>query len=356
MIRHQSVVLIRADAGPQIGSGHVMRCHALAQALHKSGYAPQLLSRNLPGNLAKRWDDSGFLTHAMAPSLTEAQDAEVTHDLVQQMQAAAVIVDHYSLGAEWEARIQSLAVPVLAIDDLPDRTHVADLVLDQNLRQQVARGENGLASNVTSELFGPRYALLRPEFSQARQSLRRDYQQMRRVLINLGGFDPQGYTWSIVQALEQVLGDDIIRDVVVGIESAGLEALHGWAEANPQRKLLTIQAADMHQRMLQADLAIGAGGSSAWERCCLGLPTITVVLADNQQAVVQAAAQAGVLIDGGDLRKADWPQILIPAVHRYAGDAALRAEVGKTGMAAVDGAGANRVVEALTHIMRNKQK
>lgn len=336
--------LVRADAGPRIGSGHVMRCLSLAQALNESGWTVYLLSAGLPEVQHALWSQPGREVIDLPPSLHAGSelDSAVTAEQLRKLNAEALIVDHYALDGAWEEAANPMRTASLAIDDPPLRDHSTDWLLNQNL-VEVPTASSGTAPDV---LEGPGYALLRPEFLRLRGEVRRTGKSVRRVLVNLGGFDPQGYTWPVVQLCRDLFGPEVTLDVVVGPGNPDLHHLQGWS-AERSGRLLTVQAQDMAARMLAADIAVGAGGSSAWERCCMGLPSATVVLADNQQAPVRLGQRAGVLLDGGDLRDPSGLESLAKALSKLRDEPDTRQALAQAAQALVDGQGARRVADCI---------
>ena len=338
--------VVRADAGPRIGSGHVMRCLSLAKALNESGWAVSLLSIDLPEAQRALWACPGRDVIDLPSSLEagSGQDAALTAEHMLRQEAQALIVDHYGLDLDWEQAANPEQRTSLAIDDPPLRRHRTDWVLNPNLVETPSRPSSG----GPEFLEGARFALLRPEFVQLRNAKpARPVGPVRRLLINLGGYDPQGYTWPVVQRCSALFAAELTLDVVIGPGNPDLEALRDWASEHENR-LLTVQAADMAARMSAADLAVGAGGSSAWERCSLGLPTVTVVLAENQRTSVRLGHRAGVLVDGGDLRAANGLESVAEALRLLRDDAAARERMAQAGKALVDGQGAGRVAARLT--------
>lgn len=336
---------MRADAGPRIGSGHVMRCLSLAQALNESGWAVSLLSIDLPEGQRALWTRPGREVVDMPPGIRAGseQDAAFTAQQIKALDAEVLIVDHYRLDAAWEQQANPQGKPSLAIDDPPLRAHRTAWLLNQNL----VEAPSSTSVDGPELLEGPRYALLRSEFAQQRAMAAKRPGPLRRVLINLGGFDPKAYTWPVVQQCAALFGPEVTLDVVVGPGNPDLAALQAWS-AEHENRLLTVQANDMAARMLAADLAVGAGGSSAWERCCLGLPSVTVVLADNQRASVRLGHRAGVLVDGGDLRAANGLESMATALQALRDDPAARECMAQAAMAMVDGQGAHRVAACIT--------
>jgi UDP-2,4-diacetamido-2,4,6-trideoxy-beta-L-altropyranose hydrolase len=317
------VIAFRADASLEIGSGHVMRCLTLADALQAQGAECLFLCREQPGHLCELIEARGYPIHRLPqeerdtdttitpgaePELAHAhwlgaswsQDAEACLPLLAELAPAWLVVDHYALDHRWEtAVLDGLAGSrprLLVIDDLADRHHIADLLLDQNLGRQV-EDYRGLVPEACQILAGPRYALLRPEFREWREaslSRRAREPRLQRLLINLGGVDKDDVTGQVLDALSGCdLPDDLQISVVMGASAPWRESVTAQAGAMPWSTEVVVNVSDMARRMAEADLAIGAAGSTSWERCCLGLPTLMVVLADNQKEVASYLDELG---------------------------------------------------------------
>lgn len=316
------VVVFRADASLEIGSGHVMRCLTLADALQAQGAACHFLCREHPGHLCEVIEARGFVVHPLpleakvpdADVIAHAeaepvhahwlgvswqQDADACQVTLTELAPDWLVVDHYALDHRWERSVlgQGDSRPgLLVIDDLADREHIADLLLDQNLGRK-AKDYQGLVPEACRVLTGPHYALLRTEFAQWREaSLARRARQphLQRLLINLGGVDKDNITGQVLEALTACdLPNDLQVSVVMGATAPWLEAVTSQAREMPWPIEVVVNVTDMAKRMAEADLAIGAAGSTSWERCCLGLPTLMVVLADNQRAIANTLAEKG---------------------------------------------------------------
>jgi len=309
-------VAFRADASLQIGTGHVMRCLTLADALAAHGTECRFICREHTGNLIESIRGKGFAVHALpagkpaatgeaggAPLLTHAvwlgasqlQDAAECATLLAVWQPDWLIVDHYALDAQWEKALNPHYRKLMVIDDLADREHRCDLLLDQTF----GRNATAYAACVPVDcrlLCGSQYALLRPEFSALRPySLRRRANpQLRKLLITMGGVDKDNATGTVLSALRSCeLPAGCRITVVMGASSPWLAEVQHKAEQLPWATDVRVDVSDMAQLMADSDLAIGAAGATSWERCCLGLPTVMVVLAENQRAVAQGLEQAG---------------------------------------------------------------
>jgi len=313
-------LVFRADASLLMGSGHVMRCLTLADALAAQGAQCHFISRAHPGNLLELIRQRGFAVTALPvelplpPANTQVAsehlkapvhaswlgcdwqtDAEQTRLILAKLQPDWLVVDHYALDQRWETALRPHYQKLMVIDDLGDRPHQCDLLLDQNLGHQ-PKDYASLVPAQCKVLTGPQYALLRPEFAALRAySLQRRQQPaLKKVLITMGGVDQPNATGQVLQALKCcALPQDCRISVVMGLQAPWLQQVGAQAQAMPWPTEVLVNISDMAQRMADSDLAIGAAGSTSWERCCLGLPTLMVVLADNQRAIAEALQGAG---------------------------------------------------------------
>ena len=312
-------IAFRTDASVQIGTGHVMRCLSLAKALREKGAICRFICRDHPGNLLDFIRQQGFEAEALpmpedqqplgeteVPALAHAAwlGCDWTTDVAQTKAALGgtavdwLIVDHYALDARWERALAENYCRLMVIDDLADRPHECDLLLDQNLGR-TQDDYNGLLPARTATLIGPHYALLRPEFAQLRiESLaRRAKPQLKQLLITMGGVDKDNATGRVLDALRScVLPPDLQITVVMGPHAPWLKKVQEQAAQMPWPTQILAGVNDMARLMTGSDLAIGAAGGTAWERCCLGLPALVVVLAANQRAGAVALHKAGAAI------------------------------------------------------------
>jgi UDP-2,4-diacetamido-2,4,6-trideoxy-beta-L-altropyranose hydrolase len=353
-------VALRADADAAIGSGHVMRGLTLAAALRARGAAVTFICADGPGHLGGRIEAAGFGTAWIAAGLGESDDAAATQAALQPALGPnghsgcdLLLVDHYRLGIAWETALRPACRHLAALDDLADRAHDVDLLLDQNLGRRASDYARLLPPH-TRRLIGPAHALLRPEFAAARTASlarRAGVARWRHLLVSLGGADPQQATLRVLQALKASSGCSLPADATVTVVLGALAATHAAVAALlptlPCATRLLVDVADMAALLAEADLAIGAAGGSAWERCCLGLPSALLVLADNQRPGTQALVDAGAALALGEV--GDLPGTLPLALQQLAGLAGtgqLQA-MSEAAAAITDGLGAARVADAL---------
>jgi UDP-2,4-diacetamido-2,4,6-trideoxy-beta-L-altropyranose hydrolase len=289
----------------------------------------------------------GEPAHATWLGSTWQTDAEETAAILSTCQPDWLVVDHYALDHRWEAALAPHYRKLLVIDDLADRPHCCDMLLDQNLGRQ-AQDYAALVDTRCQLLVGPQYALLRPEFAALREySLQRRHAQpaIRRLLISMGGVDQYNTTGQVMQALKtSSLPVDCHITVVMGLKAPWLQNVQELAAQMPWTTEVLVNVNDMAQHMASSDLAIGAAGSTSWERCCLGLPTLMVVLAANQWTGARALHEAqavGLIGEGGNI-----------AMHLPLAVAALTRGNGLQYMSAAatavtDGRGVSRVLRVL---------
>lgn len=305
-------VAFRVDASLQMGTGHVMRCLTLADVLAERGAECHFICRAHPGNLIDLVRIKGYaayalscessvsaidgrLAHAGWLGTSQHQDAQACFPILQTIQPDWLIVDHYALDSEWELELKPHYRRLMVIDDLADRFHQCDLLLDQTFGRDTADYHKWAPTNCTL-LCGAQYALLRPEFAILRPySLqRRANPQLRHLLITMGGVDKDNATGQVLDALRSCpLPVDCKITVVMGATAPWLPEIESQAQAMPWLTRVMVGVSDMARLMADSDIAIGAAGATSWERCCLGLPTAMLVLADNQRKVAQGLEMAG---------------------------------------------------------------
>ena len=335
-------ILFFADSGPSIGGGHVMRCLTLARALTEQGADCAFAAPPAAIRLLETFAPAA-IERLPLPEGTPARQSAPIADLARTWGAQAAVIDHYGFGPAEEVVVRTGVHRLLVLDDLK-RGHLCDLVLDSNLDRSAA-DYPGVES-----LAGPAYALVRPEFAalRPRTLARRTGAEPRRLLIALGLTDVGGITARVVQALLPSLGD-LAVEIVLGQGAPSLAALAPVASRD-LRLTLHVDTREMAELTAAADLAIGAGGSSVWERCTLGLPTLTLVLADNQRDAASALADLGAaaLLEPGG---ADFAMRLLDAFSVLRADPPCLTEMSGAASGLCDGQGAARVAERLLAVL-----
>lgn len=355
-------VVFRVDASVRMGTGHVMRCLTLAASLRERGVQIRFICRELSGNLIARLRQEALpVTVLPAPEMgndttfnedyvawlgvTQVEDAVQTIEALDGNEPDWLVVDHYGIDIEWEQRVRPHVGQVMVIDDLANRQHSCNVLLDQNYSLEGVRRYAGQVPDMCKLLLGPRYALLRPEYAAYRSLLRARQGVATRLLVFFGGSDPQNLTGMALEALSSSALKHISVDVVVGVNNPYRKSIEDQVLCRP---LTTLHGARPHlaDLMVQADLAIGAGGATTWERMCLGLPTVVVSNAENQRPTSEALAEIGLICYAGH-----FPDVTVDHLTQL-----LRSliecpdklvELAKQNRLQVDGVGALRLVEVL---------
>jgi len=342
-----------------------MRCLTLADALREEGAECQFVCREHEGHLMDHIRSRGYELHALPkPSENASFTSELAHaiwlgvdwqtDADQTHQALAsevldwLIVDHYALDHRWESALRSSCKRMMAIDDLADRQHDCDLLLDQNYGSSAER-YRGLISEDCTQCHGPEYALLKPVYAERRAQLPARDGQVRRVLIYCGGgVDAANLTRLAVQVFQAPELAHIELDIVVGAACAHQSSLE---ELVAQLGNATIhrQLPDLADLMAKADLAIGAGGSTTWERCCMGLPTTVISIAENQRPACEALS-ADKLIDYLGHVDQVTSELIRDRVLSFVRNPDLLCDLSERGMGLVDGNGTDRILDEVRAI------
>ena len=356
-------VFFRADASLAMGAGHVMRCLTLADGLKAEGAECVFICREHPGNLLDMVRARGFEVHALpmghegepvegspahAAWLGAAWEADAAQclALLNGRPIDWLVVDHYALDARWERQLRPACGKLMAIDDLADRPHDCDLLLDQNLGRRPGDYAD-LIPGHCQVLAGPIHALLRPEFAALREySLtRRAEPRLERLLISLGGVDKDNVTARVLEALKTcTLPDNLRITVVMGARAPWVGAVRDLARDMPWATEVRVNVDDMAKLMGDSDLAIGAAGGSAWERACLGLPCLLLILADNQRPGAEALGETGGVIplDSGPCLAGEL-RLALDRLH----DPARMGAMGNAISRVTDGLGLDRVARAM---------
>ena len=335
--------VFRADASREIGSGHVMRCLTLADALSTIGWDCAFALRSESREVVPALDQSGHELLTLEGGNGDEAAAMSSH---WQAGVEWLVVDHYRRDRRFEAACRPWARNIMVLDDLADRPHDCDLLLDQTL----GRGAEDYTDLVPSDcrlLLGTRYALLRPEFRAMRQrdtAAAQTRQAPFRLLITLGGTDPENMTEICIDAVQRC-GAQMQVDVIAGHGFAALTRLRGRLEGLSGFQL-HVAPDNIGALMSAADLAIGAAGTTSWERCCLGLPTVMLVLADNQleNARQLSISGAAAVVEGDGNDMADAIAAVLRDLH---GDRDRLHEMSKRAAAICDGQGSLRAKLAL---------
>lgn len=346
------VAVFRCDASPHIGSGHVVRCLTLADALQGAGW--RCVFASAPGTLetVSILARSGYQLLELVDS---ARESALLKDALPQG-CALLVVDHYRRDAEFETACRPWASRILVIDDLADRRHDCDLLLDPTLGRK-STDYAPLVPETCCLLLGSDFALLRPQFLAARSvALERRKTQdttTRRILVSLGGADSSNLTAKVLNALIHS-GVEVAVDVVLGGTAQHLEEVRALAASTTLPITVHTAVEDMAELMTNADFAVGAAGTTSWERCTLGLPSLILVIADNQELVARTLDQVGAAVCLGRHETVTEEQ-LAEQMYSLATNQHRRKAMTEHAAALCDGRGTQRTMLALLQPIKSRQ-
>ena len=303
------------DASRDIGTGHVMRCLAVANEAKRRDWECIFVLRDPEDGVVKYINsfdhrvselisaDGRKVTDNATPHgnwlpVPQIQDANETVEIIFKLDPDWIIVDHYALDATWLSIVEKPNAKILVIDDLGDRELICDVLVDQNLGASAEKYHGKLLSNCQL-LLGPTFALLRSEFKAWRKSSLegRLNRNVENILITMGGVDTNNYTLrTLIEVAKSEYAKKCVFTVVIGSSYPHKDALQKFVEETKLRISVLSNVKNMAEIMSKSDLCIGAGGSTSWERCCLGLPTISFAIADNQIEIAEQLSQKKVAI------------------------------------------------------------
>lgn len=279
-------IIFRVDSSYEMGTGHVMRCLTLAHELKNRGAKISFICRDLPGNLTNYITDKGYPVFVLPLQGDLHTDAvETAHILIASSPVDCLIIDHYGIDQRWEKSLEKYVTKIVVIDDLANRPHQCSIILDPNLSYAEDRYHD-LVPPGCVRFVGTRYAFLRPEFRSVKQQLTDRDGRIQRILVFFGGTDPTHETLKTLHALRDFHFSNLHIDVVVGEMNKHKDTIEQICTSIP-KAFFHCQIDYMAELMMKADLSIGAGGSSTWERCYLGLPSLSIITADNQMEITK---------------------------------------------------------------------
>jgi UDP-2,4-diacetamido-2,4,6-trideoxy-beta-L-altropyranose hydrolase len=326
----QNTIVFRCDASPEIGTGHVMRCLSIADTLNDHG-----------------WEIIFFCSEETLITIPVLQDT--TYQKTQSsVPGAYLLVDHYGLDEEYENSCRPWAKKIIVLDDLANRSHDCDLLVDSTLNRKEI-GYKNLVPGHCKILTGPGYAPLRPQFSQMRsKAMAKRKGQLQRILLFISGTDPLNVTGAVLDALETITDLPPI-DVALGNRAPHADGVAKKISASRHDITLHENVKNMAKMMVRADLAIGAGGTTSWERCCLGLPVLLIEIADNQAMIAKELEREGAAIHLG--KAGEWrPKQLIEALTLLKDSPERLLEMSVAAAKICDGHGSHRIKEEIERL------
>lgn len=351
-------VAFRVDASSIIGTGHVTRCLTLASALREAGADVRFVCRSHTGHLFNRIEESNFALTRLPASIARGEGYAAWLGAGEEIDAAEtsavldadggydwIVVDHYGIGATWEAIVGEKACRLMVIDDLADRTHHCDLLLDPNLTRQSSTRYRGLVSKECTVLTGTQYALLGQEYAKGPDRRTRSG-KVTKLAVFFGGADHQNLTVQALSALSRPAFAAIEVNVILGVSNQHGEDVRSLAARRPNTNVIAGAPTLVHI-WTEADLAIASSGVSTWERICCRLPAVIVTSGENQREPVALAAEAGCVIDLGDAEMVSIDAVADVVAALVSDEARVRS-MSERCAGLVDGLGTGRVVEAMS--------
>jgi len=351
---------IRADSGIEIGSGHIMRCYALAEILKNMDFNVYFISRKLKGNICDFITAKGYKVYYIPTKsknkkqnkFSKNNKKTIEKDALETMKIITnhndkpswLLVDHYDLDMQWESLLRKFVKKIIAVDDLANRKHDCDLLLDQNLYEHMNRRYTGLVPKNCKKLLGPNYTLLRSEFPKLRKTIIKR-KKLQNILVSFGGSDPRNETAKALQAIK-TLRKNLTVDVVVG-------------NINPHKGKIKKLCSSLHnttfysnidtigELMSKAHLAIGTGGITTWERCCLGLPSIVSITSGDQAEAITLLDKKNCVINLGNFQNLTYRDYA-EAIKKM--NNKIIAKMSANCMKIVDGLGCFRVAEIINSL------
>ena len=346
-------LIIRADAGTGIGTGHLMRCLALAQEWKLTGGSVDFITTCQNNDLLRRLQDEGFNIHISGHSHPDPEDWDYTKKLLAAQPDCWVALDGYHFDEVYQQQVKEAGHRLLVIDDTASLAHYcADIVVNQNLHAGQLRYS---VEPYTELLLGTRYVLLRREFLAWKSSLRKTPKAAQRILVTLGGADPENQTLKVIRALQKVDMPVLKATVVIGASNPHADVLEDMIKRGDVPIRLVRNAENMPELMNRADMAVSSAGITTWELLFLGVPTLFLALTDDQFFV---AEQVGSQKAGETLGWAADVSVksLAASIARVAKDNKLRAEITANTRKIVDGQGAHRITTVMQETRVNSLK
>jgi len=339
---------IRTDASVRVGAGHVMRCLTLANELASRGAETSFICRDVEGNLNKLIEENGFRVFTLPSEVDFITDCRLTEEYIKDRSLLTdlLIIDHYDIDFEYESKLRGAAKKIMVIDDFPNKEHVCDIYLSQDY--SMVRNTDLLPKDCMV-LSGPDYILLRPQFQETRIKYKRQYGRLNRILVFMGGADSKNLTYKVLKAITKIRRYDFLVEIVVGRLNSYTTKIEELALKIPNSRL-HLNVENMAELMAVSDLSVGAGGTTIWERCCMGLASIVIVLDENQLETAKHLADNKAVVNLGWYEDVDEKDIR-DAIESLMDNSVRIKEIGINGSKIIDGKGAERVVSKIySHI------
>lgn len=300
-----SLVVFRVDSSKILGSGHIQRCITLANYLKAHRISSVFISKDFEGNFGYLLEKAAFPIHFIDHHLNEKEDSEATLELIKKWSISTLVIDCYALSSTFEHPIKKAGFKILVIDDLMNRPHECDLLLDQNYRNDYTKAYDQLLPSDTLKFLGPTYSLLRPQFFEAKPKAQLKIKKIKNIFVFFGGSDS---TKETLRFLNSVLMDSLHHyHVLLSKGNVALKEI--LAIKNGGNFTLHVDAENVADIMLRCDFYIGSGGTITWERMILNLSGLVISVADNQIPGAEALAKDGLHSYLGPAENVDYKKL-----------------------------------------------
>ena len=341
-------LFIRVDSSPEIGIGHMMRCLTLAQELKnnfdKIIFLTQKDSGNFIGTIMKNEFEVIFIP-------TTNNDPNIIKNLLTAYSENKnfLLIDHYDIDTNFESSLKNIFERIFVIDDLANRKHDCDLLIDQNYYRDLNQRYEKLIQNGTIALLGPKYAIIRPEFRTINKKAIKKNSQIKKILVSFGGSDPTNECKKVLDALCSIENSKFEIVVVAGIYNHKFEQLKKLYEKYSNIKIYR-HVDDLSRLMLNSDLFIGAGGTTTWERFYMGLPSIVTIISDDQKESIEFLSDMGHIINLG-LAKNVTSKTYVQTLQKPNSDLIYNMSLHNQKL--VDGNGSNRIKKQIIELIND---
>jgi UDP-2,4-diacetamido-2,4,6-trideoxy-beta-L-altropyranose hydrolase len=314
------IIYFRVDSSSAIGNGHAIRSFALAEKLRARGAMVRFICGTESGHINMMYKEKGFEVISLPTGIEIEEDKTICGEILKKSKEIPswLIIDNYGIDFYWEKSLRPFVKAIMVIDDLANRRHDCDLLLDQNLYVDMKKRYDGLVPEGCKRFVGQEYVLLREEFFREYRWVRGERKETRNLLVTFGGGDPTKETQKTIRALSMLQALTLETDIIVGSSNPYFEEIREMA-----RNLVNVEihhgVETMSRYIAKADLAVGSIGLSTWERCYLGLPSISISITKNQEEIALAIAEAGVTYYMGNSLEVTSKQIAA-AINKIIGD------------------------------------
>ncbi len=301
-------LFVRVDTSPEIGTGHILRCVGLADELRNTFDKIIFLSRKTTRSIIEIILKNGFEVSTIDTPIKKSlkNNSKLNNELETignllipyKENLNFLLIDHYDISSNYESSLRKIFKKIFVIDDLANRQHDCDLLIDQNYYKDLTNRYLKLVSKNTITLLGPKYVILRSEFRNSKKINYKKNTFPKRILISFGGSDPTNECEKVLNAIFSLKNKQFVITAVTGIHNKNFKQLKKQFGGNDNTKILN-HTNNFNELLLNSDLCFGAGGTTTWERLYLGLPSIVTIISSDQKESIEFLSDMGHVINLG---------------------------------------------------------